>query len=79
MSVFERVYGVSADFDDWDHPVASLSRRHMARFMRHSQPLVAAFVHCCFWVRENPEMVDIPPPFVFESDEYSAELVEVSD
>jgi hypothetical protein len=26
VSVFERVYGVlvSADFDDWDHPVASL-------------------------------------------------------
>jgi hypothetical protein len=55
--------------------------RDMARFMQQSQPHVAAFIHYCFLVRDDPAMVGSILPLVFsdtESEADSSELVEVS-
>jgi hypothetical protein len=53
----------------------------MARFMQQSQPHVAAFIHYCFLVRDDPAMVGSILPLVLsdtESETDSSELIEVS-
>jgi hypothetical protein len=53
----------------------------MARFMQQSQPHVAAFIHYCFLVCDDPVMVGSNLPLVLsdiESETDSSELVEVS-
>ena len=51
----------------------------MADFMQQRQSRVAAFIHHCFLVRDNLEMVALLPAESSASETEYSELVEVSD
>jgi hypothetical protein len=81
MDVRELFWRLFADVGDWISPVDNPCGRDMARFMQQSQPHVAAFIHYCFLVRDDPVMVGSILPLVLsdtESETDSYELVEVS-
>ena len=57
----------------------SLGGRSLADFMQQRQSRVAAFIHHCFLIRNDPEMIGFLPAESSASETEYSELVEVSD
>ena len=80
-AVRERYWKLFVDFGDLDGSGNAVSPggRSMADFMQQRQSRVAAFIHHCFLVRDNLEMVALLPAESSASETEYSELVEVSD
>ena len=61
--VREKFYSLFADYCEWQQDgsmqlIADPTSQEMINFMRQSPNKVAAFVHACFIVRQDPEMAE---------------------
>jgi hypothetical protein len=84
--VREKFWRLFADFGGWQNPTGLVrpAGRSLADFMRQRQSSVAAFIHCCFLVRNvTPDMAHLLLPsesLADSADETElSELVEVMD
>jgi hypothetical protein len=60
--------------------ISSVSTDNCRLTLQQRQPLVAAFIHCCFLARMDPERAgEIVPVDLSVSETDSSELVEVSN
>lgn len=62
--VRERFCSLFTNFGEWQddgslHCTASPTGREMARFMQQHPPVISAFIHACYVVRQDPEMAEV--------------------